>query len=322
MTHPPMISVVMSVYNGSRYLREAIDSILNQTFRDFEFIIIEDKSTDDTLQILEDYRSRDSRIKIIKKDENNGLPGFIKNLNHGLNLSRGKYIARMDADDISHPDRFALQVDFLGNNPDIFMVGSAIECIDKCGNFTRLMQPKFTDKEIQKTMFSNISMYHPVIMFRNDSTIRFREKMRYCEDYDLYFRLMIAGYRFANIQRPLLKYRILDHSVSRKDSRFIKWLFVEKARFFFKEHQQKNKDSYDDFNPDELLLILDHGFRSSPDKLLFACKTAVKYGCDDELKKILNKSQTQQSYSVKFLKYRFYINLPLTLRKLARKILG
>ena len=113
-----LISVIMSVYNGEKYLVQAIDSILNQTYQNFEFIIIDDCSTDNSSHILQEYAQKDSRIKIIKKEKNIGIKGFIKNLNLGISLAKGKYIARMDADDISLPERFQKQVDFLENNDD------------------------------------------------------------------------------------------------------------------------------------------------------------------------------------------------------------
>ena len=113
-----LISVIMSVYNGEKYLVQAIDSILNQTYQNFEFIIIDDCSTDNSSHILQEYAQKDSRIKIIKKEKNIGIKGFIKNLNLGISLAKGKYIARMDADDISLPERFQKQVDFLENNSD------------------------------------------------------------------------------------------------------------------------------------------------------------------------------------------------------------
>ncbi len=109
----PYLSVVMSVYNGEKHLNEAIDSILSQTYENFEFIIIEDCSTDKTLEILKEFKEKDNRIKIIQKEKNEGPKGFIKNLNLGLNMAQGKYIARMDADDISLPERFQKQVFFL-----------------------------------------------------------------------------------------------------------------------------------------------------------------------------------------------------------------
>ena len=114
----PLVSVIMSVYNGEKYLVQAIDSILNQTYQNFEFIIIEDCSTDNSLDILEEYAKKDSRIKIIKKEKNIGIKGFIENLNLGISIAKGKYIARMDQDDVSLPERFQKQVDFLEKNSD------------------------------------------------------------------------------------------------------------------------------------------------------------------------------------------------------------
>ena len=113
-----LISVIMSVYNGEKYLVQAIESILNQTYQNFEFIIIEDSSTDNSLDILEEYAKKDSRIKIIKKEKNIGIKGFIENLNLGISIAEGKYIARMDQDDVSLPERFQKQVDFLEKNSD------------------------------------------------------------------------------------------------------------------------------------------------------------------------------------------------------------
>jgi len=99
--NPPLVSVIMSVYNAEKFLNSAIESITNQTFTDFEFIIIEDCSTDNSLDILEEYAKKDSRIKIIKKEKNIGIKGFIENLNLGISIAKGKYIARMDQDDVS-----------------------------------------------------------------------------------------------------------------------------------------------------------------------------------------------------------------------------
>lgn len=123
----PKVSVVMSVYNGEKYLPETIDSILNQTFKDFEFIIINDGSTDKTAKILTSYD--DPRIRIFNQ-ENMGLT---KSLNRAISLAKGEYIARMDADDISYPERLKKQVDYLNKNPDIGLVGSKYIRIDKRG---------------------------------------------------------------------------------------------------------------------------------------------------------------------------------------------
>ena len=122
--------MVMSVYNGEKYVAEAIESILGQTFSDFEFTIIDDGSSDNTLGIIQDYASRDGRIQLIENEKNIGLA---LSLNKGIEVSRGNYIARMDADDISLPDRFANQVDFLESHPEIWILGCNVQHIDDKG---------------------------------------------------------------------------------------------------------------------------------------------------------------------------------------------
>ena len=133
MIHPK-ISVVMAVYNGERHLREAIDSILNQTFADFEFVIIDDASTDRSGRILQEYAGKDKRIVIIGNETNMGLS---KSLNKGIRLTKGEYIARMDADDISFPDRFEKQVKFLDDHNDIGILGTHYLQMDIGGKDSR-----------------------------------------------------------------------------------------------------------------------------------------------------------------------------------------
>ena len=148
----PTLSVIMSVYNAEKYLSQAIESILNQSFEDFEFIIIEDCSTDNSLKIIKNYVINDKRIRIIQKAKNKKMRGFIENLNIGLSEAKGKYIARMDSDDISHPDRFEKQVLFLDSHPNVFMVGSAINFIDENGKLIRKYEALETDDKIKKQM--------------------------------------------------------------------------------------------------------------------------------------------------------------------------
>ena len=119
----PRISVLMTAYNSQQYVAQAMESILNQTFSDFEFIIINDGSTDDTARIIRQYATRDSRIKFIDNKVNKGL---ISVLNQGLELCKGEYIARMDSDDISIPTRFALQLEYMDAHPDVGVLGGAI----------------------------------------------------------------------------------------------------------------------------------------------------------------------------------------------------
>lgn len=307
----------MSVYNGEKYLQEAINSILNQTFADFEFIIIDDASTDKTHEILENFKEKDSRILIINKEKNIGSKGFIENLNIGLKNAKGKLIARMDADDISNPERFQKQLDFLNKNENIFMVGSSLQLIDENGFETKLLPTFSEDKDIQKNMFKNIAMYHPVIFFRNNRKIFYREKMQFCEDYDLFFRLMTDNYKFGNIDKPLLKYRILKDSESRKGNKIIRWLFVEKAREFYLERLKTGKDSYDSFEPETILNILKLDFKNTLNDLLTASKIAIKYQDFESLRIILEKGI---AHFPKEKRFKLYSKIPKSLLLILNKI--
>lgn len=316
----PIVSVVMSVYNAEKFLPQAIKSILNQSFSNFEFIIIEDCSTDNSLAIIQDFARKDSRIKLIQKSKNKRMAGFIENLNIGLSEAKGKYIARMDADDISHPHRFEKQVKFLEENPDIFMVGSAINFIDENNQFTKKLEAIEDNQGITQTMPKKITMYHPVIMFRNDGKTRYREKIFYCEDYDLYLRLILEGKKFYNFTEPLLDYRILDSSISRKDGNFMRTLFVEKMKTFYLENKTKGKDSYDEFAPSDLLHILDKNTNSSKKNLTFALNVATKFSYKNEFSTILEKYNASYSSNSKIFILRILNTLPNIFSKIYFKL--
>lgn len=314
----PILSVVMSVYNAEKYLEQSIESILSQSFTDFEFIIIEDCSTDNSLEILKNYEKQDSRIRVIQKTENKRMRGFIENLNIGLSEARGKYIARMDADDISHLDRFEKQVIFLDSHPNVFMVGSAINFIDENGKLIRKYEALETDYEIKKQMIKKISIYHPTIMFRNYKEVRYREKMFYCEDYDLYLRLMLQDKIFANFSEALLDYRLLGSSLSRRDSKFIKALFVEKMKQFYHEYRKKGKDSYEHFVPNDLLNILNLDIKSSEKNLQLALHIATKFGYKKVFTTLSKKYPNQKNiYTLKILN-----SLPLIFSKIYFKFIN
>ncbi|WP_313386164.1 glycosyltransferase [Chishuiella sp.] len=316
----PLLSVIMSVYNAELYIKEAIDSILNQTFRDFEFIIIEDCSTDNSLKILENYASIDNRICIVKKEKNQGAKGFINNLNLGIKNAKGKYIARMDADDISSLDRFQKQVDYLENNSSIFMVGSIVSLINANDELIGMMETPEIDSEIKNRMINHISMFHPVILFRSEKNIFYREKMYGCEDYDLYLRLMNEGKNFYNFQEPLLKYRILDDSISRKENKLVRWSFVEKARQFYKQYSNNMKDGYDNFNPNNFKNILDKNQQNSEDDIIFCIKSAIKFEDKNSLLLLINKLKKQYPSSAN-LKYKVVSFLPVSFYKIINKFI-
>lgn len=196
----------MSVYNGERYLREAVESILNQTFTDFEFIIIDDGSTDSTWDILAEYATRDRRIVLMRNEENIGLT---KSLNRGLRVARGKYIARQDADDISMPERLAKQVSVLDTRPQVVLVGASARQVDETGcpigKAIRQENPHFNRWRL---LFGNY-MIHSTTMFRREIALQiggYDESLPYAQDYDLWSRLCSVG-EVTQVQEILVEYR-------------------------------------------------------------------------------------------------------------------
>lgn len=202
----PKISVVMPVYNGERYLKEAMESVLNQTFKDFEFIIINDGSTDSTEKIIQGFS--DPRIVYL---DNGGNLGLSRSFNRGIQVARGEYIARMDADDISLPDRFEKQIKFLEANPQIGVLGSNIKIIGTNKIFKR---PE-NHKAIKWQSLLSTPVVHPTVMARANilKNNPYDDKLHNSEDYELWSRLIFekdAG--FANLQEPLLLYRVFPKS--------------------------------------------------------------------------------------------------------------
>ena len=191
--HKPKISVIMSAYNSEKYIVESIESILRQTLNDFEFIIIEDASTDSTRSIIEKYAKQDGRIKTIYNKKNIGYLGFIRNLNKGLKIAKGKYIARMDADDISMPKRFETEYNFLEKNKDIFLIGCGAIIINKNGEELSEFNPICDENKLSKIIQEGGKIYHPTIMFRNTKLFFYREKAMYCEDFDFFLNLVTNG---------------------------------------------------------------------------------------------------------------------------------
>jgi len=251
MKNNPKISIIMPVYNVETFLSEAIESVLNQTFYDFEFVIINDGSTDNSLEIIKNYEKKDSRIVLLDNKENLGIT---KSLNIGLNKARGEYIARMDGDDISEKERIEIQYDFLKKNRDVFLVGTETKRIDEKGTVFGIFKPVFTKNELMKNILENNLIYHPTIMMKNKKDLFYREKMYYVEDYDLYLRLISEGKKLDNISLPLLKYRIREDSICISKAGKQN-LFAKKAREFYKERLKYGKDSYDKFDPMEILSI-------------------------------------------------------------------
>lgn len=207
----PLVSVVMPVYNAGEFLVEAIESILAQTYQNFEFIIVDDASTDNSLSVINSYQKRyPKKIRVVqmKKTLNCGGDSCA---NQGIKLAKGKYIARMDADDIAHPTRLAMQVAFLERNPQIFLVGSNAYVIDKKG---KIIGQK-NEPAIQKDIYKSYCTFHPLIhsslMLRRiykGKPFAYEIKYSANNDYYTFFKRICRGARFANLAEKLVFYRI------------------------------------------------------------------------------------------------------------------
>jgi glycosyltransferase involved in cell wall biosynthesis len=213
MKNKPIVSVLMPVYNAERFLLAAINSILNQTFKDFEFIIIDDGSTDRSLDIIGKFK--DERIHVISLGNNNGITAV---LNLGLNHVRGDYVARMDADDIALPDRLAKQVEFLDTHADNVAVGSRVLLIDPDGWPIRPFSEHTSHQAIDQAHLcgeGGSAICHPSVLMRTQAVKQidgYRTKFRSAQDIDLFLRLAEIGL-LANLPEIFLKYRMHPKSI-------------------------------------------------------------------------------------------------------------
>jgi len=208
----PKVSVVMSVYNDESYVAEAVNSILDQTFSDFEFIIINDGSTDKTPQIIRSFD--DPRIRVI--DQPNS--GLTVSLNRGIRLAKGEYIARMDADDLSEPERLEKQVEALDRNPGIAVVGCWYKVIDENGSLLGYKRLPDDVNQLAKLLKRDNPICHGSVMMRKEAIQAvglYNENLRYAQDYELWLRMLYQGYGFYVIPDFLYSYRISPNSVAK-----------------------------------------------------------------------------------------------------------
>lgn len=214
--HNPKISVIMSSHNGEKFIKEAINSILSQSFTNFEFLIVQDGSTDLTPVILSDFSQKDKRIKIITNPE---CIGLTKSLNRALKQARGEYIARMDDDDISLPERFAKQIDLMEKNLKMALIGCLGFVINERGEIIGEKKLVLCYLEIKKQLLFNNQFIHSSLMLRKtilDKEGFYNEKFKKAQDYELVLRLA-AKYSVANLPEKLLKWRLLSNSLSWKN---------------------------------------------------------------------------------------------------------
>lgn len=215
MTDAPAITVLMTVYNAGRFLDPSIRSILGQAFRNFEFLIVDDASTDGSADLVEQWARRDARVRLIRNEFNKGQTPC---LNQGLRLARGKWVARQDADDLSHPTRLAEQFQFTTMHPEVVLLGTNGRIIDEHDRLTGLLDAPLSHGSITWTApFLNPFM-HTAVLFRTD-LVRdtfggYDENFRIAQDYELWTRVL-ARHQTANLAQRLVCYRHLESSLSK-----------------------------------------------------------------------------------------------------------
>ena len=212
MRNKPKISVIMSAYNGMPFLKEAVDSVLGQTYKNFEFIIVDDASSDGTWRYLKSLKSE--RIKFIRNKKNLGLAA---SLNIALRQAQGDYIARMDADDVSLPRRLETQLEFLEKNHDIDICGSYVSVIDEDGKKIGQIKKPLTDIKIKKELFWLPPLLHPTWFAKKEVYIKLKgydERWDYVEDFE--FLTRAKDYKMANIPKHLLFFRSQKERRSQK----------------------------------------------------------------------------------------------------------
>ena len=214
------VSIVLSAYNSEKFLKQALESIINQSYQDFEFIIFDDASKDSTKKIIQNFAIKDSRINPVYNDVNKGLT---VNLNKAISLAKGEYIARMDADDIAFSSRIEKQVKFLDDHREIDLVGSAAFDINEAGEEIQLRKsPKLHDDIIALLPKAN-PITHSTVMFRKKSFAvigYYNEAYRTTQDYEMWFRAAGKGLKFHNLQEILLKYRMDNNYHKRKSLKY------------------------------------------------------------------------------------------------------
>ncbi|MBI4536550.1 MAG: glycosyltransferase [candidate division NC10 bacterium] len=255
----PRVSVIMPVYNEERYVRQAVDSILRQTFTDFEFIILDDGSTDGTPDILRSYA--DPRIRVFSQPN----AGLSPSLNRCLSLASARYLARMDGNDVSDPERLRTQVEFLDGHPEVGLLGAYYENIDDGGRTVKRYTYPTHHEEIRRALWSDCPMCHSLVMFRRaciDAVGGYRERIGPAEDYDLWFRIS-ERFRLSNIPRSLHQVRVTPTGITLA-RRFDQLRAALLVRYLAQERQRLGCDSLDRLADPELDSLLERLLPRTP----------------------------------------------------------
>lgn len=298
MKTTPLISVVLPVYNVAPYVKEAIDSILNQTIQDFEILIIDDCSTDSTLTIVKDFS--DERIIIVEKEENKGL---IDSLNLGFKLAKGKYIARMDGDDISNLQRFEKQLNIIENNPEIKVCGCWLK---EFGFSNKIIKHKQNHDEIVARLLVSCPMSLGAVMLEKEWALNFKfdETKVHVEDYDFWARSAWNG-KLYNIQEVLYFYRVHKSQVSTIHNSSQKLGDVH-IKIYLLKKLDYNASKYKDSLLEKMLYLKEHFTVEEFSLYLTFLKDIIslnkkqKVFDKSELKKVVNEIKNQLIFKIYF----------------------
>ena len=242
----PEISVILPFYNAEITLGSAVESILSQTFPDFELVLVDNDSNDASFQIAEKFALKDKRIRLLKEPEK----GVANAMNYGLKNAQGKFFARMDADDISHPVRLEKQLIFLKNNPEIGLVGSEVKYVTHNKNtagfrrFVNWVNSFHSPEEIELNRFVEIPVVNPTIMFRKEVFEKYGGCVQgdFPEDYEMQLRYLEQEVKMAKIQEPLLEWHDYSTRLTRTDHRYSTEAFFRvKAKYFKNWSEQNNR---------------------------------------------------------------------------------
>lgn len=239
------VSVILSAYNEEEiWFRKAVESILNQSFKNFELILILDNPNNTLLEnIIKEYASKDERIVYLRNEKNLGL---VESLNKGIKHSIGRYIARMDADDIAKVDRLKKQYEFMEANKNIDLIGTSVDFIDEDDNIieSNTFVVKNSDKIKEYLKYTNV-VVHPTYFFRKSVLEKLKgyREVPFAEDYDFMCRLVAEGYKVSNLDESLLQYRIRQNSISR-DKTLAQLYNAFHLKKLYKERLKSGNDGY------------------------------------------------------------------------------
>lgn len=281
----PLVTVLMTVYNDEKFIEQSIKSILGQTFSDYEFIIVNDGSRDGTKEIIEKFRKNDSRIKVIHQENS----GTTIASNKGLGEATGKYVARLDSDDISFPYRLEKEVQYLENNPNVALIGGGCEIIDEIGNVVGVRN--VNPRDLKKTLQSRCFYQQSDVMYKRELVVTlggYRSKFRNAQDYDLWLRIS-EQYDIAKLPTLLGQWRLNSkgYTLSRKKEQINEMKLAQK---FSLQRKIRGYDDYELYIPDKP--TVHRKSISSDDYLLTITAVQILSGNIKEAQKTLRRVQS------------------------------